>query len=184
MTDINYIVLNNVGQKDEWVAVHDLEEACRYFNGYWNATKPHYDTVTIAAVLKSTEYDRHPLLNSLKPALDEQLDPAFTGENQMKTNDRHQMIFRIADYLRQPTVDKYDLTLWNALGFSTGKIGTFFGDASDLNESFLYGADILRNEPDNECNFYYYNMGFINGTGRGLDSLAQQVIHKWDEEEG
>ena len=82
MTDINYIVLNHVGQRDEWVAAHDLEEACRYFNGYWNATKPPYDTVTLAAVVASTDYDSHPLLSSLKPELNKHLDPAFTGENE------------------------------------------------------------------------------------------------------
>ncbi|OUW88450.1 MAG: hypothetical protein CBD86_03290 [Gammaproteobacteria bacterium TMED226] len=102
-----------------------------------------------------------------------------------------QNILRVADYLRQPNVDKYDLTVWNALNVFLGEEETFCGNASDLNSSFLYAADLLRRDElaneskrnnERKRNFYYFNMGFIGGTGWGLDTLAEEVIQKWDEE--
>ena len=86
MTDIKvpstYIVLNHLKEKDYWEVAHGLEDACDIYNKMWNATKPPYDTVTLAAVVASTDYDSHPLLRSLKPELNKHLDPAFTGENE------------------------------------------------------------------------------------------------------
>lgn len=76
MTDINYIVASRVGKKDYWEVAYDFKHARHIYNKMCNSKKRTYDSITIAAVVTSTDYQSHPMLSSLKKA--------FTEEKQIK----------------------------------------------------------------------------------------------------
>jgi len=88
-------------------------------------------------------------------------------------------ILQVADYLMHKTTDIWDHTLWDVFHKHSGD-DTFCGDAKELNKSFLYGANLLSSDPEK---FETFNMGFIAGCGYGIDTLAERVTEKWDEED-
>ena len=88
-------------------------------------------------------------------------------------------ILQVADYLTHKTADLWDHTLWDVYHENSGD-DTFCGDAKELNKSFLYGADLLASDHEK---FEIFNTGFIAGCGCGIDTLAEWITEKWDEED-